>query len=183
MARKLKVFRTSTGFHDAFVAAPSRAAALRAWGSTNDLFARGGASEVTEPALMEKPLARPGEVIRVSRGSLTEQLAALPPHEIEAQPNADRSDQSHPGKNGVSRKKLPPRPSRAAVEKALAQMERLRARQREQLAELDEREAKLRDQRRALKARQSAQLTRAERAVEEAQDNYSRALDRWRSRD
>ena len=30
MPRKLKVFRTPTGFHDAYVAAPSRKAALEA---------------------------------------------------------------------------------------------------------------------------------------------------------
>ena len=35
MARtgRLKVFRTSIGFHDAYVAAPSRKAALEAWGA------------------------------------------------------------------------------------------------------------------------------------------------------
>ncbi len=33
MARKLKVFRTPAGFHDAYVAAPSRKAALAAWGA------------------------------------------------------------------------------------------------------------------------------------------------------
>jgi hypothetical protein len=31
MPRKQKVFRTSTGFHDAYVAAPSRKKALEAW--------------------------------------------------------------------------------------------------------------------------------------------------------
>ena len=35
---KLKVFRTAIGFHDAYVASPSRAAALRAWGADTDLF-------------------------------------------------------------------------------------------------------------------------------------------------
>ena len=38
---KLKVFRTPIGFHDAYVAAPSRAAALRAWGADTDLFSTG----------------------------------------------------------------------------------------------------------------------------------------------
>ena len=45
---KLKVFRTPTGFHDAYVAAPSRKAALAAWGAEADLFARGTAEEVTD---------------------------------------------------------------------------------------------------------------------------------------
>ncbi len=68
MARKLKVFRTIAGFHDAYVAAPSRAAALRAWGATTDLFAMDAAEEVTDPELMKEALADPGVVTRKSRG-------------------------------------------------------------------------------------------------------------------
>lgn len=64
---KLKVFRTPAGFHDAYVAAPSQKAALAAWGSNANLFARGLAEVVTDPALTAAPLARPGEVIRVAR--------------------------------------------------------------------------------------------------------------------
>ena len=79
MARKLKVFRTPIGFHDAYVAAASRKAALAAWGADADLFARGTAEEVTDARLMAEPLKRPGEVIRVSRGDLAAQLNALGP--------------------------------------------------------------------------------------------------------
>jgi hypothetical protein len=68
MPRQLKVFRTSTGFHDAYVAAPSQKAALEAWGADANLFARGVAEQVTDAALMAEPLKHPGEVIRVSRG-------------------------------------------------------------------------------------------------------------------
>jgi hypothetical protein len=41
MARKLKVFCTAIGFHDAYVAAPSMKAALEAWGADVSLFAAG----------------------------------------------------------------------------------------------------------------------------------------------
>ena len=51
MPRKLKVFRTSAGFDDAYVAAPSRKAALAAWGADADLFARGVAEEVSDTTL------------------------------------------------------------------------------------------------------------------------------------
>ena len=78
MPRKLKVFRTPIGFHDAYVAASSRKAALAAWGADADLFARGVAEEVTDPTLTAAPLARPGEVVRVVRGTMAEHLAALP---------------------------------------------------------------------------------------------------------
>ena len=79
MPRKLKVFRTTTGFHDAYVAAPSQKAALEAWGADANLLARGVAEQVTDPKLMAAPLERPGEVIKLSRGDLATQLRALGP--------------------------------------------------------------------------------------------------------
>jgi hypothetical protein len=78
-AKKLKVYRTPIGFHDAYVAAPSQKAALEAWGSDADLFARKVAEQVTDPKLMTEPLARPGQVIRKLRGTAEEQLASLAP--------------------------------------------------------------------------------------------------------
>jgi hypothetical protein len=82
MPRRLKVFRTPTGFHDAYVAAPSRKAALEAWGATSDLFARGAAEEITDQRLMAEPLAHPGEVIHVSRGVVAAELLALWPSRL-----------------------------------------------------------------------------------------------------
>jgi len=75
---KIKVFRTPIGFHDAYVAAPSQKAALEAWGADANLFARGVAEVVTDPKLTKAPLERPGEIIRVSRGTADEHAAALP---------------------------------------------------------------------------------------------------------
>ena len=75
--KKLKVFRTPIGFHDAYVAAPSQKAALQAWGTDSDLFARGLAEQVAEPELMEEPLESPGKVIKRLRGTKEEQIAAL----------------------------------------------------------------------------------------------------------
>lgn len=71
------MFRTPSGFHDAYVAAPSQKAALEAWGSATNLFAAGAAELVTDSKLTKEPLARPGEVIRKLRGSADEQLRAL----------------------------------------------------------------------------------------------------------
>ena len=94
-----------TGFHDAYVAVPSRAAALRAWGATTDLFAMDAAEQVTDPNLMAEPLARPGEVIKHVRGSDEEHLAAAGPAT-----KAKVADPATP--------KAKPRPSRASLEKA-----------------------------------------------------------------
>ena len=75
--QKLKVYRTPVGFHDAYVAAPSQKAALEAWGVDTNLFARGSAEEVTDADLTKAPLKKPGEVIKVPRGTKKEHLTAL----------------------------------------------------------------------------------------------------------
>ena len=81
---KLKVFRTSSGFHDSYVAAPSRAAALRAWGANTDLFAMGAAEQVTDAKLMAEPLAQPGAIVKRSRGTAGEHMSAAASPKTEA---------------------------------------------------------------------------------------------------
>jgi hypothetical protein len=98
---KLKVYRTSTGFHDAYVAAHSQKAALKAWGSKHDLFARGVAEAVTDPVLAKEPLAHPGEVIKRLCGTTAEQISALPrdrPRKTAAR--AEQEEQPHPPRSG-----------------------------------------------------------------------------------
>ena len=63
MARKLKVFCYSDGFHSWTVAAPSRAKALEAWGVRRDLFRDGSAREIQIGPDREAALAAPGELI------------------------------------------------------------------------------------------------------------------------
>jgi len=63
MARKLKVFCYSDGFHSWTVAAPSRAKALEAWGVKRDLFKDGSAREIDLGPDREAALAAPGELI------------------------------------------------------------------------------------------------------------------------
>ena len=63
MARKLKVFCYSDGFHSWTVAAPSRAKALAAWGVKRDLFRDGSAKEIDIGPDREAALASPGELI------------------------------------------------------------------------------------------------------------------------
>jgi len=163
MPRALKVFRTAAGFHDAYVAAPSRAAALRAWGADRDLFARGAAEEVTDAALTAEPLAHPGKVIRRSRGTAAEQMAALP---------ADA-----PRRKVAAKAKAPtPVPDRGALdaaEAALAAAERGATRV---ARDFDEKEAALARERRSA-AREAADAVRAaERARDTARRAYDRAL-------
>ena len=62
--RKLKVFQAQIGFYDTVVAAPSQAAALRAWGVNQNLFASGEAKVTTDKAAVTAATAYPETPLR-----------------------------------------------------------------------------------------------------------------------
>jgi type IV secretory pathway VirB10-like protein len=62
--KKLKVFQAPFGFYDSVVAVPSMAAALRAWGSRQNLFNEGIAHPVTDETIMKAALEHPGVPLR-----------------------------------------------------------------------------------------------------------------------
>jgi len=172
MPRKLKVFRTSTGFHDAYVAAPSRKAALAAWGADANLFARGVAEQVTDPKLMAEPLERPGEVIKLSRGDLSAQLKALGPRKKKTKATAKPEQ---PAK-AVRPKRPPPRDKVDVAETAFKQARERHAAEAKKLeAKRDAIERKLA----ALRSKQDKEMVRLERKRDEAREAYREALERW----
>ena len=67
--RKLKVFQAQFGFYDTIVAAPSQAAALRAWGIHQNLFASGGARLTTDDAAISAALEHPETPLSRAIGS------------------------------------------------------------------------------------------------------------------
>jgi len=69
MPARLKVFQAHLGFFDTVVAAPSRAAALKAWGSRQNLFRDGQAKPAHDPGAITAALAKPGIVLRRPVGS------------------------------------------------------------------------------------------------------------------
>src|SRR3954469_5018962 len=69
MPRPLKVFQAHLGFYDTVVAAPSRAAALKAWGSRQNLFRDGSAKEAQDRQAVAAARAKPGVVLRRPAGS------------------------------------------------------------------------------------------------------------------
>jgi colicin import membrane protein len=69
MARKLKTYQTSLGFHDLAIAAPSMKSALEAWGAGSNLFHQGVAKETTEPDVVAAAMANPGVVLKRPAGS------------------------------------------------------------------------------------------------------------------
>jgi hypothetical protein len=166
MPRKLKVFRTMTGFHDAYVAAPSRAAALRAWGASTDLFAMDAAEEVTDPKLMDEPLSKPGEVIRQSRGSDAEHVAAAGPV---AQAKASPAS------------KPKPRPSRAGLEKAEERLEEAAAVRAKEEQAFEHERAALREREEAARRAFDEKRRKLAAARQEHVDAYEAALTIWRA--
>jgi hypothetical protein len=162
MPRKLKVFRTSTGFHDAYVAAPSRKAALAAWGADADLFARGVAEEVTDAKLMKQPLARPGAIVRLSRGDLPAHLKALP-----KKPRGAKAPE--PVRKAAKPK---PPPKRDRVDTAEAALKTARERQAKEAKVLEDKLA-------ALHARHDKELAALTRKRDLAREAYRTALAEW----
>lgn len=185
-AQKLKVYRTAAGFNDAYVAAPSQKAALAAWGSDKDLFARGIAEIVTNPALTAEPLASPGVVIKHSRGTTAEQIKDMP----DPKPRSPREDTSDsavaPGQLGKSKpaarvKPAPiPKPSSAKLEAAESQLETVSSDYDARMKALADREAELDRERRELEKQKSDEIGEAETAVEDERRAYDTALRQWR---
>jgi hypothetical protein len=174
---KLKVYRTAIGFHDAYVAAPSQKAALEAWGSEHNLFARGVAELVTDPALTKVPLARPGEVVKRLRGSAAEQIAALP---ADALSQKHRREAKTEERARASRaKKVAPRPDRSDLDRAEKALADAEARHRAEEQRLVEKEAQLALERRELDRAHQIELDRLRRAAEKAERDYRRAMAKW----
>ncbi|MDV3257836.1 MAG: hypothetical protein LOX97_08675 [Sphingomonas sp.] len=156
---RLKVFCTTSGFYDSLVAAPSRKAALEAWGAKTDLFSMGAAGLVTDSKLAEKALKRPGEVIRFKRTG-TGQREEAPP--------ANRKR--------TSRAKRPSRARLEAAELALAKLGEACSRE---TAAIERELEKLKDRRDKLEARRARKRKAAEQKVERAREAYETALARW----
>ena len=170
MPRRLKVFRTAIGFHDAYVAAPSRKAALDAWGSDRDLFRIGAAEEVTDEAFISAALARPGEVIKRVRGSAAEHVAALP----------RRKSPPAAAAPSEARRKPSPRPRRAGLDKAQAALDAAEEQRGRQLDHLAKEKAALARKRQQLVADWDRKIVELERSRDAERSELAAAMERWR---
>lgn len=161
--QKLKVFKTPIGFHDAYVAAPSRKAALEAWGAGTDLFSAGIAEQVSgDSKAVKAALENPGEVVRIGR-------------------TGDHGTSAGPGKPAKSKveAKSKPKPSRAAVQKAEAAVAELQAKQSAERADLAKEEEKLARRRRALEGKHREAMERVEAKRDAAKERYRKAMADW----
>ena len=173
MAKKLKVFRTPIGFHDAYVAAPSQKAALEAWGADSNLFAQGIAEQVEDPELMEEPLANPGKVIKRVRGSADEHFAALG--------KGEKKEGGSRMKSGMMKKAEKPKPSRDKLDAAEEALEKVEKKQRKKLREIDDEMRALERRRRDLLRKQEAERDALAAERDRTRSAYERAVQEWKS--
>jgi hypothetical protein len=124
--RKLKVFQAQIGFYDTVVAAPSRAAALRAWGMRQDLFANGEASLTTDEAAKVAAVAHPQTPLRRAIGS--SDPFALEPAGLPSIPAAPKKATKRSPKPSAARTPKPEadRSELDAAEKALHDLDERR---------------------------------------------------------
>lgn len=154
---RLKVFCTTSGFHDHVVAAPSRPAALKAWGAKTDLFSMGVARQVTDPKIIKKAMTRPGEVIRLSRSGGDKEAPAL---KKKTRPTARR-------------------PSRAKLTAAEEKLTKLNEEQTKERDAIERELAALERKRSELEQRHARARSAAEEKLEEARADHHAALKDW----
>ncbi len=171
--RRLKVFQAQFGFFDTVVAVASRAAALRAWGTHQNLFASGEAIETQDEAAVAAALKHPETPLRRAVGS--NDPFQLEPSRLPQVPDAPKRAQAGPsGKAKLATAKKPPadRNPLDAAEAALRRLEDARKREeadfRRRQDELDA--AKTKAQCAYVEARKTAAA-----AVAEAGEAFRRA--------
>ncbi len=136
---RLKVFRAQMGFAEAVVAAPSRKAALEAWGARQNLFAEGLADVTNEALAVEAATARPGVVLQRPIGSqaaFAAQLFGRPA------PPRVKPDQGRPRLAGAAPQPKPhprPKPDRSALTAAEGVLSTVERDAKAALADLDRR--------------------------------------------
>ena len=195
MPRMLKVFQAHLGFYDTVVAAPSRAAALKAWGSRQDLFRDGSAKETQDAQAIEAARAKPGIVLRRVAGSKAPfsenpglpSLPPLPKKDASKKKDIAKTAPIAPGPRERPALRLvqtppptPPRkpPDRQPVERAEKALTELKKEEERALARMAARKAALDQEERALRDDYHARRMKAEAALVEARRAYQDALKR-----
>src|SRR5262249_47351440 len=153
------------GFYESVIAAPSQQAALRAWGTSQNLFAQGLAHVVTDEETLKAALAHPGTPLQRAIG--TKDPFALKPGTPKITGLDARSKERQPKKKSAPAQPTPPPPDRSkltAAEKALAQLREDRARE----------ERELRAKRAAIEAEEARSRQEWERRFADAQHILNR---------
>ena len=123
VTKRLKVFQASLGFFESVVAAPSRPAALEAWGVRQNLFAEGWAKPATDAAAIEAALAHPGAPLRRAIGSSGP--FELDPAGLPQLPDAPKPTAKTAPVKAAAKERPKPAPDRRALDRAEAALHRL----------------------------------------------------------
>ncbi|MFS0851664.1 hypothetical protein AB3M93_19695 [Novosphingobium panipatense] len=175
--RPLKVFRTAIGFHDAYVAATSRKAALEAWGADKDLFSSGAAEVVTDAGDGKAALAQPGVVIRVPRGTVAQHIAAAG---NSSSPSIQKKSALRKNGAASATARTPRRkPSRTRLDRAEAALSRTREEFARRLEEVERKIEVLRREREALRNRMEEEVQTMEQRRRNEERAYQDALMAW----
>jgi hypothetical protein len=128
--KKLKVFQAQFGFYDTVVAASSQAAALRAWGVNQNLFASGEAKVTNDEAAVSAAIAHPEILLRRAVGS--SDPFTLEPASLPTVPDAPKKAVVKPAalaKLSASARSPADRTKLNAAEKALGELDEDRKRE------------------------------------------------------
>ena len=165
-ARKLRVFQTQLGFYDIVVAAPSKAAALRAWGTHRDLFADDEARESTDARAITAAEAQPGVPLRRAVG--TNDTFGLDPG-LPRLPDLPRATA------GRVPKPKPAPPDRSALKAAEGALEALIDQRRAEETQFKDRRASLDAEEAEAQRLFAAARSAAEKAAEREERAYIKA--------
>ena len=172
--RKLKVFQAQFGFFDTVVAAPSQAAALRAWGTHQNLFASGDARITTDEAAVKAALEHPQTPLRRAVGS--NDAFKLEPTSLPQAPDAPKRPPTRKAKPRAAPAAKPRPPAdRSKLDAAEAELRELDERRKAEEAELRREEEALETKRAAAQAAYVEARKAATAAVVEARQAYRKA--------
>jgi len=170
--RKLKVYQARFGFYDSVVAAPNQAAALRAWGTRQNLFGEGQATLTTDETVVAAALAHPETPLRRAIGS--DAPFSLEP----AAPNLP--DPPKPARKAAP--KTPPAPApakpppdRARLDAAEAALDKIDARRKRQEADLRSRREALEAEDAEAREAWARQRAQAKERIEQERAAYLKA--------
>ena len=196
MARQMKTFEAHLGFYDTVVAAPSQAAALKAWGSRQDLFREGFAKVSQDPAAIAAATAKPGVVLRRPAGSkaafsenpglpqipkIAKPPKPTPKPAAKAPPAPPKPPKRAPPKLRIVKEEPPPPPkpvSRRGIEAAEQAIAKVKADEARALAELEKRKLALSAEERRIRNAVREKREKAEKKLGDARRAYAEALNR-----
>ena len=196
MPARLKVFQAHLGFFDTVVAAPSRDAALKAWGSRQNLFRDGQARPASDPGAITAALAKPGIVLRRPIGSSGpfSENPGLPqvPKVAKKVPEKQRSEPKHSPANKPKAAPVlravpapakpvappPPPPDRRALDAAEKALSDLKSEEERALAALAKRKAALDEEELRTRNAFHARRKRAQEELAKARKEYVDRLSR-----